>query len=292
MEGMERFVRGCEGLRLRFLPRRRRRMYIGVVRAEQRRHTRVGGAPCTGRTPAVAGFVTATDIIGDARERFEAAEQLHARVEVIIDLTLVIAVLALALCEHHVGDGTGIQIGELAHVLFAHAVHAKACGGLVHDLVDQSVDLLAVVRRPAIMSAREPLPRAAVGVLTYLTVQLFGLGLPRHTTVLGNLPRRLLVDHGLLQPGQRRINLGDVIPALAQIEGHVLDVLLREMGILALVERMCTIQESVHLIGIVSPFALPNASDPRCAFICPVLMRHWCIDLLRIVLLLHTLREC
>ena len=68
-------------------------------------------------------------------------------VQEVIDLSLVIAFLALALGEDHIVDRIRIEIGQRPYIVFGHAVNAQCGRRLVHNLVDQTIHLLLIVRR-------------------------------------------------------------------------------------------------------------------------------------------------
>ena len=91
-----------------------------------------------------------------------------------------------------------------------------------------------------------------------LTVQLLGLGFPRHASMLRDLPRGLLVDHRTLQACQRGVDLGDGVPALAHVEGHVLDVLLRQLHAFTVVQLVRVLKKLVDLGHVIAPFALAD----------------------------------
>ena len=101
-------------------------------------------------------------------------------------------------------------------------------------------------------------------------IQLLGLRLPRHTPVLCDLPCGLLIDHGTFQTSKRGVNLCDHIAVLAQIKGHVLNVMLGEIHALAVIQSMGALQESVHLSGVIPPLALevpaPSAIRPPAGY--------------------------
>ena len=85
--------------------------------------------------------------IGHTCIGFQATQQLHAGVQEVIDLSLVIAFLALALGEDHIVDRIRIEIGQRPYIVFGNAVNAQCGRRLVHNLVDQTIHLLLIVRR-------------------------------------------------------------------------------------------------------------------------------------------------
>ena len=238
------------------------------VRGEQRgdavgRCGRVGrhGSRSQRRLCVLLTGTVGRDVVGDAVERFNAAQQLHARVEEVVDLALVIALLALALREHGVGHVIGGDLVKIAHILAGHAVQSKLGGGLVHNLVGQAIHLLAVVGGGARLAGAETLTLGAVKMLDHLAVQLLGLGLPSDTPMLGDLPRGLLVDHRTLKTGESGIDLCDLVAAAGQIEGDVLDIPLRQLRAVTVVQRVRALQKRVHLGGVVAPLALACPGD-------------------------------
>ncbi len=95
-----------------------------------------------GRSRRLAGHE-----IGHTGIGFQATQQLYAGVQEVIDLSLVIAFLALALGEDHIVDRIRIEIGQRPYIVFGNAVNAQCGRRLVHNLVDQTIHLLLIVRR-------------------------------------------------------------------------------------------------------------------------------------------------
>ena len=173
--------------------------------------------------------------VGHTRIGFESGQQLHAFVQVIIHLTLVIAALALALGEDHIRHGLGVQIDELLGIVFRHFLHAEFASGLRQALIDDAIHLLAVIARVFAFSRLETFAVLTFGVSVKLTEQGFGLCLPRHASMLRNLPCGLLIYHGTLQPGKGRVYLSDHVTALDQIERNILNIMLGELRSLTFV---------------------------------------------------------
>ena len=70
------------------------------------------------------------------------------------------------------------------------------------------------------------------------------------------------------------------IAVLAQIKGHVLNVMLGEIHALAVIQSMGALQESVHLSGVIPPLALARTCDARLAVPFTKFLRHRLFDLL------------
>ena len=227
-------------------------------RREQRR-----SRGCLGHRAALLHGGGVMDVIRHAGIGLDAAQQPHAGVQVVVHLAFVIAALALALGEDHIGHAGGVHIHQVLHIVGGHPVHAEFHGGLVDDLIHQTVDLLAIVGRSLGVTRAETLARRAVGVSGQAAVQILGLGLPHHTPVACDLPGGLLIHHGAFEPAQRGVHLADDVAALAQVERHVLDVLLRQLGVFAVIQRVGTFEELIHLFGVIPPFALARPGDAR-----------------------------
>ncbi len=225
--------------------------------------------PCRGGGSRIA------DEIGDAVVGFKARQQLHARGQIVVDLALVVPALALALREDHVGDGTGVQVGELLRVIIAHLGDVEGIGSLHQTLVDDAVHLLAVIAGLLGLARLEPLAFLALRMVVQFTEQGLGLPLPRHTAMLGDLPCGLLVHHGAFQTGQGGIDLGDHIAALDEIERDLLNIVLGELDALTLIQLVRALEESIHLDGIISPLALRSVRDSRCVLIGLRFLPHW-----------------
>ena len=112
------------------------------------------------------GFLTLVggDTVGDTTIGFDTAQQLHAGVQEIIDLTLVIPLLALALGEHGIGNRLRGDLVESLHILFGDAVDAQLRRALVHDPIGELIDLLAVIGRHMRLAGAEPLAIRATDV--------------------------------------------------------------------------------------------------------------------------------
>ena len=213
--------------------------------------------------------------VGHTSIGFESGQQLHAFVQVIIHLTLVIATLALALGEDHIRHGLGVQIDKFLGIVFRHFLNAELASGLRQALIDDAIHLLAVIARFLAFSWLETFAALTFGMGVKLAEQTFGLRFPRHTTVLRNLPCGLLVHHGALQTSKGRVHLGDHIAAFDQIERNILNIMLGELRSLTFVQHVRTLKKSVHLFGIVPPLALRSTSDPRCVPLGFRFLRHW-----------------
>ena len=74
-----------------------------------------------GRSRRLAGHE-----IGHTGIGFQATQQLYAGVQEVIDLSLVIAFLALALGEDHIVDRIRIEIGQRPYIVFGNAVNAQS----------------------------------------------------------------------------------------------------------------------------------------------------------------------
>ena len=201
-------------------------------------------------------FFRSSHIIRDTGIGFNAAEQLNARVDVIIHLSLVIPTLAAALGENHVRDTLGVQIDVFLGLITIGTVNAKLCGGFVDNLVDQTIHLLAVIGRLLAFPRSETFTLRPLRMRGDLAVQIFCLGFPCHTTMLGDFPRRLLVHNRTLKPRQRGVHLGDRIAALAHFEGYVLNVLLRQLHAFAVIQLVRTLKKLVDLGHVIAPLAL------------------------------------
>ena len=173
--------------------------------------------------------------VGHTSIGFESGQQLHAFVQVIIHLTLVIATLALALGEDHIRHGLGVQIDELLGIVSRHFLHAELASGLRQALIDDAIHLLTVIARVLAFSWLETFAVFTFGVGIKLTEQGFGLCLPRHAAMLRDLPCGLLVYHSTLQPSKGRVHLGNHIAALDQIERNILNIMLGELRSLTFV---------------------------------------------------------
>ncbi len=201
------------------------------------------------------------DTVGNAGVGFDAAQQLHAGIQEVVDLTLVIPALALALGEHGIGHRFGGDFVVSLDVFLGDAVDAEFRGALVDDLIGQLVDLLAVVGRHVRLAGAETLADGTSDMTGDVMVQILGLRLPGDATMLGDLACGLLVDHGTLQTGQRGVDLRDDITAAGQIEGDVLNIALRQLHTILVVQRVRMFQKLIHLIGIITPLALPGPGD-------------------------------
>ena len=228
-----------------------------------------------GRSRGLAGHE-----IGHTGIGFQATQQLHAGIQEVIDLSLVIASLALALGEDHIVDRIRIEIGQRPYIVFGHAVNAQCGRRLVHNLVDQTIHLLLIIRRLLGRSGLEAFALVTLRMVLDFVIQLLGLRLPRHTPMLCYLPCGLLIDHGTFQTSKRGVNLCDHIAVLAQIKGHVLNVMLGEIHALAVIQSMGALQESVHLSGVIPPLALARTCDARLAVPFTKFLRHRLFDLL------------
>ena len=144
-----------------------------------------------GRSRRLAGHE-----IGHTGIGFQATQQLYAGVQEVIDLSLVIAFLALALGEDHIVDRIRIEIGQRPYIVFGNAVNAQCGRRLVHNLVDQTIHLLLIVRRLLGRSGLEAFTLVTLRMVLDFVIQLLGLRLPRHTPMLCDLPCGLLIDHG------------------------------------------------------------------------------------------------
>ena len=92
-------------------------------------------------------------------------------------------------------------------------------------------------------------------------IQVFGLCLPRDAAMLGDLAGGLLVDHRTLQSRQCRVDLRNNVTSSGQVKRNVLDVALRQLHAIAVIQRVCVLQKLIHLTGIVPPLALPGPGD-------------------------------
>ena len=145
------------------------------------------------------------DVIRHAGIGLDAAQQPHAGVQVVVHLAFVIAALALALGEDHIGHAGGVHIHQVLHIVGCHPVHAQFRGGLVDDLIHQTVDLLAIVGRSLGVTragnagaprGRRERPGCGTDPRS---------GLPHHTPVACDLPGGLLIHHGAFEPAQRGV---------------------------------------------------------------------------------------
>ena len=75
-------------------------------------------------------------------------------------------------------------------------------------------------------------------MLENLLVQVLSLCLPRHTTMLGDLPCGLLVDHRTLETIKRCVDLSNHIAVLGQVERHRLNITLGESDSLTVVQSV------------------------------------------------------
>ena len=71
--------------------------------------------------------------------------------------------------------------------------------------------------------------------------------------MLGDLAGGLLVDHRTLQSRQCRVDLRNNVTASGQVKRNVLDVALRQLHAIAVIQRVCVLQKLIHLTGIVTP---------------------------------------
>lgn len=200
-------------------------------------------------------------VIGDALVRFEAGEQVHACIEVVVHLALVIPVLAFALREAHIFH----ILRRKRWVSFRALPAGRACAdalefgfGLREHAVDEPVDLLAVVRRRLRLRRREPLALGALRVPVEFLELGFGLRLPRHTPELGDVVLGLLVGHGLFKAFECGVHLWDGIATLDDVERGVLNVAAVQLNAIGLIQRVRLLQESVDLMDVIPLLRLPT----------------------------------
>ena len=191
-------------------------------------------------------------------DRLHLLQEFHGLGKEVVHLALVIAVLALALGENHVGDTVRGDVDGLLAIGTLGIPQMQVVGNAVQNLEDQTIHLLAVVGGLAGKAPVEDVATVPVRMPLQGPVLTYHPRAPGLHAGLVDLPGNTPVGDGAFQTGQGGIHLGDGVPALAQLKGGVGDLVLRQARILALIESVGPVQELIDLNSVIAELTLPH----------------------------------